>query len=294
MIGKRKRLNARWQAMDVFSFVALTFVALIIFYPLYNALVISVSSVKDYTLHPTMRYPKSFNLDNYSYLLSKRTLLTGYRSSIIITIVGTALSLSISIMMGYAFSRHTFPGKRVLFRLMVFTMFFSGGLVPTYLLMKNLKLINSFSSIILLAGVTPFNIIIIKSSFEQTPVSLEEAATVDGANDLLIFWKVMLPLQMPIVATFGLFIAVSYWNEWFWSMLLINSREKMTLQLVLRSIVNEASGAMEITGSVASENIFSYGVKMAAVVATMLPVMLIYPFVQKYFAKGILVGAIKA
>lgn len=286
-------LNKRWEVMDVVSLILLSILTLLISYPIYNALIISVSSVQDYTVNPSMLFPKSFQIENYKYLFARSTLITGYRSTIIITIVGTALSLMVSVMTGYALSRKGYPGRKLLFKLMLFTMFFNGGLVPTYLQMKNMNLLDSLWSIILLVGITPYNIIIIKNSFGQTPESIQEAAKVDGANEMTIFFKVMLPLQIPIVATFGLFIAVSYWNEWYWSMLLLNKRELMTLQLVLRSIINEASGAAEIAGSVASESVFSYGVKMAAVVATMLPVMVIYPFIQKYFTKGILVGAIK-
>ena len=154
----------------------------------------------------------------------------------------------------------------------MFTMFFSDGMIPTYLQMKALKLIDSRWGIILFVGVSTYNIVILKSGFEQTPVDLEDAAKIDGANDLVIFFRVMLPLQGPLLATFTLFTAVAYWNEWFWSMLLINSSSKMTLQTVLRSIVAEAAAADVSTGE-ADLDVFSQGVKMAAVMMAMVPII---------------------
>ena len=209
-----------------------------------------------------------------------------------ITTSGTALSMAASVMMAYAFSRK-FPGKKLIFLLMMFTMFFSGGMIPTYLQMKALKLIDSRWGIILFVGVSTYNIVILKSGFEQTPIDLEDAAKIDGANDLIIFFRVMLPLQGPLLATFTLFTAVAYWNEWFWSMLLINSASKMTLQTVLRSIVAEASAAADVSTGEADLDVFSQGVKMAAVMMAMVPIMCFYPFLQKYFVKGVMVGSVK-
>lgn len=290
---KHSKSRKRLEAMDVVAFVFLTLFALVIFYPFYNALLSSFMTAKEYTLRPVSLFPREVTWDNYAYMLGRQTLGSGYISSIMITSIGTVYGLSISLLTAYAFSRPRFPGKKLLFRLMLFTMFFSGGLVPTYLLIRNMGLINSRWSVILMLGVSPFNIIIIKNGFEQTPAAIEEAAKVDGANDVTTFLRIMLPLQKPLIATFSLFIAVAYWNEWFWSMLLLNSQDKMTLQLVLRSIVSEASGEQDRIAASVAGTTFSQGIKMAAVMATMLPVMCIYPFVQKHFAKGILVGAVK-
>lgn len=287
-----KKTKKKVEAMDIIAFVFLTVFALLIFYPFYNAVVSSLMSSQEYTLTPVTLFPQKIILDNYEYMFSQGMMLTGYFNTIFITVIGLAYGLSISVLTAYAFSRKSFPGKKLLFRLMVFTMYFSGGMVPTYLQIKNLGLINSLWSIILMFGVTPFNIIIIKNGFEQTPDGIEEAAKVDGANDLTTFFRIMLPLQKPIIATFALFIAVAYWNEWFWSLLLLNSQKKMTLQLVLRAIINEEDAQGRISAAVA-ETTFSQGIKMAAVIATMLPVMCVYPFIQKHFTKGIMLGAVK-
>ena len=290
MTAKRRK---KWETMDVVAFVFLTFFALLIFYPFYNAVVSSIMTAKEYTIKPVTLFPREISWDNYKFMFSQGMMLTGYINTIFITCVGLVYGLGISVLTGYVFSRPWFPGKKIFFRLMLFTMFFSGGLVPTYLQIKEMGLINTRWSVILLLGVTPFNIIIIKNGFEQTPSSIEEAAKVDGANDLTAFFRIMLPLQKPVIATFALFIAVAYWNEWFWSMLLINSQNKLTLQLVLRAIINEDVGDQGRMSAAIAETTFSQGIKMAAVIATMLPVMCIYPFVQKHFSKGIMLGAVK-
>ena len=288
----RSGLN-RWTRGDTAVFVILTVVALLILLPFYNAVVISLETNRAYALHPVSLYPAEFSLKNYTYLIEKGQIWTGFQNTVLITVIGTVLSMSVSVMMAYAFSRRKYPGKRLFFLLMMFTMFFSGGMIPTYLQMKSLGLIDSRWGIILFVGVSSYNIVVLKSGFEQTPPDLEEAAKIDGANDLVIFFSVMLPLQGPLLATFTLFTAVAYWNEWFWSMLLINSSGKMTLQTVLRSIVAEAAAAADVSTGEADLDVFSQGVKMAAVMMAMVPIMCFYPFLQKYFVKGVMVGSVK-
>ncbi|MCM1188050.1 MAG: carbohydrate ABC transporter permease [bacterium] len=285
---KRKKITAG----DVFVAAVLTVCALIIFFPFYSSVVVSFQSPRAYMLNRVSMFPTEFSLKNYTYLFEKGQIANGYKNTIFITVIGTVYGMVISVMTAYAFSRKKWPGKKLFFLLMIFTMFFNGGMVPTYLQLKNMKLIDTLWGIILPLGVSAYNIIIIKSGFEQTPIELEEAAKLDGANDLTIFIHVMLPLQSALLATFTLFTAVAYWNEWFWSMLLINSGNKMTLQTVLRSIIAEAAVEADITAGEVTE-IFSQGVKMSAVILTMLPIMCVYPFLQKYFTKGVMVGAVK-
>ena len=290
---KYKPAKRPWNTGDVLVAVALTLLAVIIFVPFYNAVVISLESNRGYALHPVSPWPTEFTTKNFSYVLEKGNMITGYISTILITAVGTVLSMSAMVMMAYVFSRHSFPGKKLLFAVVLFPMFFSGGMIPTYLQFKSLGLIDSRWAIILYCGVSTYNIIILKNGFEQTPVELEEAAKIDGANDLTVFFRVMLPLQGALLATFTLFTAVGYWNEWFWSMLLINSTRKMTLQTVLRSIVAESAAYSDIAAGDTDVDIFTNGVKMAAVIMTTLPIMLFYPFLQKHFVKGVLVGSVK-
>ncbi len=289
-VSRRKK---RYTVGDIVIFVILTVLTIVVVFPFYNAMVISLETNRAYALYPVSLYPMEWSIKNYAHLIEKGQIATGYTNTLFVTIIGTALSMMVSVMIAYVFSRKRFPGKKMLFLLMMFTMFFSGGMIPMYLQFKKLKLINSLWGIILYCGISTYNIIIIKSSFEQTPVELEEAAKIDGANDIVIFFRVMLPLQGAIIATFTLFTAVGYWNEWFWSMLLINSGNKMTLQTVLRAIVAESTSYEDVASGEADAEVFSNGLKMAAVMMTMLPIMCFYPFLQKYFVKGVMVGAVK-
>ncbi len=291
-IRKKSRLN-RATGWDVLIVIILTLIAIMIFLPFYNAVVISLETNRAYALHPVSMYPVEFTLRNYAHLIEKGQIGVGYRNTIFITFAGTVMSMFAMVAMAYAFSRKRFPGKKFFFLLMMFTMFFSGGMIPTYLQFKNLGLINSVWAIILFSGVSAYNIIILKNGFEQTPPELEEAAKIDGANDLVIFLRVELPLQGALLATFTLFTAVGYWNEWFWSTLLINSGSKMTLQVVLKAIVAESAALEDVSTGEAGLDAFAQGIKMAAVMLTMVPIMCLYPFLQKYFVKGVLVGSVK-
>ena len=289
---KKSRLN-RIRGWDVVIVIALTLIAIIIFLPFYNAVVISLETNRAYALNPVSMYPVEFTLRNYEHLIEKGQIGIGYKNTLFITVVGTALSMFAMVAMAYGFSRKRFPGKRLFFLMMLFTMFFSGGMIPTYLQFKNLGLINSVWAVILYSGVSAYHIIILKNGFEQTPPELEEAAKIDGANDLVIFLRVELPLQGALLATFTLFTAVGYWNEWFWSTLLINSGSKMTLQVVLKAIVAESAALEDVSTGEAGLDAFAQGIKMAAVMLTMVPIMCLYPFLQKYFVKGVLVGSVK-
>lgn len=290
--GRKSRLH-RATGWDALIFLSLTLLAIIIFLPFYNAVVISLETNRAYALHPVTMYPVEFTLRNYEHLIEKGQIGIGYKNTIFITFVGTVLSMFSMVAMAYAFSRKQYPGKKFFFLLMLFTMFFSGGMIPTYLQFKNLGLINSVWAIILYSGISAYNIIILKNGFEQTPPELEEAAKIDGANDLVIFLRVELPLQGALLATFTLFTAVGYWNEWFWSTLLINSGSKMTLQVVLKAIVAESAALEDVSTGEAGMDAFAQGIKMAAVMLTMVPIMCLYPFLQKYFVKGVLVGSVK-
>ncbi len=278
---------------DMLIFILLTLLTLIIFLPFYNAVVISLETNRAYALNPVSLYPVEFTLRNYEHLISKGQIGIGYKNTVFITFMGTALSMFSMLAMSYAFSRRHYPGKKLFFVMMLFTMFFSGGMIPTYLQFKNLGMINTTWAIVLYSGISAYNVIILKNGFEQTPAELEEAAKIDGANDLVIFLRIELPLQGALIATFTLFTAVGYWNEWFWSTLLINSGSKMPLQVVLKAIVAESAALEDVSTGEAGADAFAQGIKMAAVMLTMVPIMCLYPFLQKYFVKGVLVGSVK-
>lgn len=286
---KRKKLDK----IDIFIIVVLSAYALIIAYPFYNAILSSIVSVREYSHNPAMIWPKEIIFDNYEFMLENVNIVKGYANTLFVVIIGTALSMLITVAMAYVFSRKNLRGKKILFWIALFTMFFYGGLIPTYLNIKDLGLMNNLWAIILMYSLNIYYMVLIKSSFEQIPEALSEAAKIDGANDITIFFQIMLPTVLPTLVTFGLFIAVDYWNEWYFSMLLVKDTTMKPLQVMLRDIVAYSTVNLQGAASGVSAKVFADGIKMATVVATMLPIMIVYPFLQKYFIKGITVGAVK-
>lgn len=294
-MNAKEKKRKKWTRLEIVVMVILTLIAAAIIIPFWSAIVISFSTNSSYVRNPFALWPEEFTLENYSVLFrQKEGLIIAYVNTIKITVIGTFCAMATMVMAAYVFSRE-FPGKRFLFMAAIFTMYFSGGgLIPTYLLIKNLNLLNTHAAIILINLASVYNIIIMKNGFEGIPRDLQEAAMIDGANDLKIFTRVMLPLQKPLIATFSLFTVVSFWNIWYWPMLVLNRSELVTLQLFLRTILASASSASE---SMASEEfsamVFSQGIQMASVLIVILPIMAVYPFLQKYFVKGMMVGAVK-
>ena len=291
-MNKRVKKHSRKTIGDYVIFAILTLLAFSLVFPFYNAVVISLETATAYVQNPMSLYPKDMTFENYKYLIEDGSVWVGYRSTLTIVFWGLIFGMSITTLTAYGLSRKDFPGKKPLFLLMMFTMFFGGGMVPTYLMMKDFKLINTFAGVILLGGVSTSNIIVMKSGFESSPPALEEAAKIDGANDLQIFWQVMLPLQKPLLATFSLFTIVRYWNSWYWPMLLLNTPDKMTLQLVLRNILlaNQVNSG---DGSFSESAKLGVTIKYAVIVVSCVPMMIAYPFVQRFFVKGVMIGALK-
>ena len=287
-LKKRKKITA----FDVVIFAIMTILVIFIVIPFWNAIVISFSTNEFYINHRFALWPGDFTLGNYTALFSRGSgLITAYGNTIWVSIIGTAAGMAVMTAAAYAFSRQ-FPGRRILFMIAIFSMYFGGGLVPTYLNLKSLHLLNSHTGVIMLTLVSVSHIIIIMKGFEAVPKELQEAAIIDGANDFKVFFKVMLPLNKPTLATYALFTFVDLWNGWYWPMLILTDSEKSLLQVYLRNIVNSAS-KISGTSDAAGSNSFSMGVQMACILVVILPVMLIYPYVQKYFVKGIYVGSVK-
>ncbi|MDR3173320.1 MAG: carbohydrate ABC transporter permease [Treponema sp.] len=281
--------------MDAALFVLLSAWALIIAVPFVNALAISFTSYKEYLESPLLLFPRAPELKAYRELFKDNRLLYGYRTSVTIVMVGVPLSLFLSVSMGFALSRRGWPGRKLFFYFILFTMIFQGGIVPLYLVVRSLRLTNSIWSVILTGGINTFYMILVYNFFQTLPESLVESARLDGAGDWIILFRIIIPLSMPIVATMTLFYTVDKWNEWFNAMIFIRRAEIQPLQQVLRSIVLDSVTASQTATTITLlERPFPIGIKMAAVMLTMLPIMCIYPFLQKHFAKGMMIGAIKA
>ena len=288
----RSKLN-RLNAFDYILIVFLTVFALLILYPFYNSVCVSLVSQADYIKTRFMLYPRNITFESYFVVFKNGSIFDGMKVTLIITLVGVLYNMLLTVSLAYGFSKE-FPGKKLFMMMIVFTMYFSGGLIPFYLLIKDLKLVDNIFSMILPSGVSIMYMTVIRQNFESLPVELEESARIDGANDLTILFRILLPLSVPILVAFALYYGVERWNEWYNGMLFIRSFEKRPLQLVLRGIIQTTGQAM-VTNELEQYNItpFSEGIKMACVVVTMTPIILVYPFIQKYFVSGMTVGAVK-
>lgn len=289
---KQKIKAKKFTKLDIFVSIVMTILVILIIIPFWNAIVISFTTNEFYINHRFALWPGDFTLSNYKALFERGNgLIVSYGNTIWVSVVGTVGGMVVMTLAAYAFSRR-FPGRRILFMISIFSMYFGGGLVPTYLNLKNLNLLNTRTGIIMLTLVSVSHIIIIMKGFEAIPKELEEAAVIDGANDMQVFIKVMLPLNKPTLATYSLFTFVDLWNGWYWPMLIVTDTKKTMLQVYLRNIVNTASKMSSMAES-SGTSAFSMGVQMACILVVIVPVMLIYPYVQKYFVKGIYVGSVK-
>jgi putative aldouronate transport system permease protein len=277
--------------------IILILLAVAIIYPFYNCALQSVLPYEYSTTFGFYLFPPAFDFTNYSMLLASPFVQMGAMTTFAITVLGTGYSMILTVAMGYALSRKGFPARGFFINLVLITMFFSGGMIPNYLLVKNLGMMDSIASMILPLGITPFWLILMKGFFSSIPNSLVESARIDGANELTVLARIMLPVAMPIIATITLFYAVARWNEWFNGMLYIRTQIRKPLQLILRDMLVQmdssllnSSAAMAVAGN---ERIYSQSLRMAMVMLTAIPILCVYPFLQKYFVKGIMVGSIK-
>lgn len=287
---KRKRLGA----FDAVVLVILGIWALLILYPFYNSLLVSFVTQAEYTREPFMLFPKHITWVNYEYVFHTNAIWEGFRTTLIVVILGLAYSMFLTLTIAYPLSKRSFPGKGFLLNFVILTMFFGGGLIPYYLLIKDLGMINSLASLIIPAGINTFYMLIVRNYFMSLPEELEESARIDGASDPVILWKIVLPISLPVIVTIGLFYSVDKWNDWFNGMLFIKDAHKLPLQTVLRNIISNTSvkGDSSVPPAL-QKQAFDDGVKMASILITMIPIMGVYPFVQKFFLKGIMLGALK-
>lgn len=268
-----------------------------IFYPFYSTVLTSFMTEAEYLRNPFAFYVKDVTLDAYKEILTSAKIPRGFMISLIIVLLYTPLSIVLVSTAGYAMSRKYFPLRNVINNFFILPMYFGGGIIPLYLLIKNLGLLNSIWPMVFLGAFSAYNMILVKNYFYGIPDSLEESARIDGANDIRICFQIYMPLAKPILATILLFCVVGKWNEWYNPLLFITDTKQWPLQLVLREIIGEAANRLETGGGVSDEQIglqtFSQSIKMATVVVTMVPIMCVYPFLQKYFIKGIMIGAVK-
>ncbi|GIO66581.1 carbohydrate ABC transporter permease [Paenibacillus cookii] len=278
-------------------YALLALICVIVLYPLIFVLVASFSSPGAVMRGEVWLWPKDMTWIGYKKIFQNAEILTGYANTLLYTVIGTAINLLLSIAAAYPLSRKDLYGRNVISGMMVLTMFFSGGMVPTYLLIKDLGMLNSMWALILPGAISVYNVLIMRTFFQNfIPQEMQEAAAMDGCSNIGTLVRIVLPLSMPIIAVMILFYSVGHWNAYFSALMYLTDREKYPLQLILREILIQGQ-MQEMQGvgdNVLAETVMqSEAIKYAVVIVANLPVLLLYPFLQKYFAKGVMIGAVK-
>lgn len=279
-------------------YLVLFLFALTIVLAFWHLLNLSLSPSYIATKGGLLLYPKDLTWDNYAKVIGNRYIWVGYKNTLIRTIVGTTLQLFFTAMGAYCLSKKFFPHRTFWTFLIVFTMFFSGGLIPSYLLVKNLGLLNTYGAMILPGFISAYNLVIMRNYFQSLPEEIEESCLIDGAGRFRIFVQIILPLSKPILATVALWLAVGHWNAWYDVLLYVSDDSMFTLQVILRRIIITGSKEMLDTdiasrASEADSMVSSEGLKAACIFVTTLPILCVYPFIQRYFVKGIMIGSLK-
>jgi len=278
-------------------YILLGVISLIVLYPVYFVMVASLSNPEDVMLGKVWLWPTDFSFVGYQRIFENNELMKGYLNTILYTFFGTVLNVVMTIAAAYPLSRHDFKGRNVFTLMIVFTMFFSGGMIPTYLLIKDLGILDTFWAMILPTAVSVWNILIMRTFFQNSiPKELQEAAFLDGCSNMKLLMRIILPLSGPVLAVMVLFYAVGHWNSYFNALIYLSDRDKYPLQLFLREILiqDQMQNMVDLGSDTFSRSLMEVeAIKYAAVIVTNLPMLLLYPFLQKYFIKGVMIGAIK-
>jgi putative aldouronate transport system permease protein len=295
---RRPALDSNPWWADILIYAVLTLLGLITVLPVLNILAKSLSESSAIATHPLMLFPRSWTLEAYRYIFETPVLLRSFGITVFVTVVGTALNLLFTTTAAYGLSKTYLPGYRVLMWIVIVPMLFGAGLIPTYLMLKSLGLINSIWVLVVYGLVSPFNLILMRNFFWSIPPELEESARMDGAGDLRVLWHIILPLSKPVLATIGLFYAVAHWNDFFTGLFFITDSSKWPLQVVLRSIIIDQSmlgmGGQDSPGNDIQRLVISAdNIRAATIIFSTIPILLAYPFLQRYFVKGIILGAVK-
>ncbi len=299
--GKERSLNGiRKKGFDAWAVVislVLGILAVMSAFPFYNVFISSFGSDAAIAKQSVYLIPTSIDLNAYRIIFSDFQYVNALLVSIFVTVVGTTFNMLLTVSGGYVLSKKI-PGRNIIMGMIAFTMFFNGGLIPYYMTVKNYGLIDSLAVLIIPVGINTFYLIIAMNFFRSIPEGIEESARIDGANDILILFKIVMPIALPMLAAIGLYYAVDRWNDWYNAMLFITDKKKFPLQLLLRDMITNMTAQMDSASnssfaSAAMRSVQPNRVKMAVIVVTTVPILMVYPFVQKYFAKGIMIGSLK-
>ncbi|MFD2334579.1 carbohydrate ABC transporter permease [Cohnella sp. GCM10020058] len=299
LINRPKSLDRNPVWVQTLIYLVLTAMALVTLLPILNVFAMSFSEADAIFKHPLMIMPYSFTFAAYEYIFSTSILLKSFSVTVFATVAGTLCNLAFTITGAYSLSKTALPGNKFLLWICIFPMLFGAGLIPTYMLLKELHLLNNIWVLVVSGMVVPFNLILMRNFFWSIPEELEEAMRIDGASDMGILWKMIIPLSKPAIATIGLFYAVGHWNDFFTGLFFLNDNTKWPLQVLLRSIVIDMNalntrGVTAVIGQDATKIMLTpENIKAAAIIFSIVPILLVYPFLQKYFVKGIMLGSVK-
>lgn len=292
MAREKYRFNTpAGRVFDVFNVVLMAAIGIVALIPFVFVLAGSFATEAELATRSFFLWPETFSLDAYEAIFTSPAFLRALVTTIVVTAVGTLVQLTLTASMAYPLSKANLPGGKLILSLIVFTMVFGGGMIPTFLVVKDLGLLNNYWALILPMAINPFSLIIIKNFFQQLPAELEESAKIDGANELQTLWSIVLPLSKPVLATFALFYAVGIWNDFMSPLLYLNDSSMWTLQMFLRQVT--VATDLSVVEQDPTQLPPAQGIKFAVIIVATLPIVLFYPFLQKHFAKGMLIGSVK-
>lgn len=277
---------------DTVNYTILLLIALLCVMPFIYVLAVSFTSPAEVAKGGLILWPKEWSLASYRYIFSTNTLVRSMLVSIYITVLGTIINLIFTSLMAYPLAKTHLRGRQTILLAVLFTMLFGGGMIPTYFVVKALHLTNTLWSLMIPGAISAFNLIVLKNFFQQIPDGLEDSARIDGCNEVGVLFRIVLPLSLPAMATFGLFYAVGHWNQFFNAILYINDNTKWPIQVLLREVVILASSSIG-DSTIDSTEIQPLTIRMAVIVFATIPILLVYPFLQKHFAKGVMLGSVK-
>lgn len=291
---KSKR-NTSDMVIDIIKVLFLIFAVIICVYPFWNIFIISINDATDAMRGGLYLLPRKLSFASYRDILTRSTFQHSILVTVARTLIGTPLAIFVTSALAYVLARRDLVGRKPITLFFIFTMYFGGGMVPYYMVLKNLGLLDNFMVFILPGLLSVYNMILVRNYIEGMPGALFEAARIDGANDLTIFFRIVMPLAKPIIMTIALFVAIGHWNSWFDAYLYTNSQDLKTMQSILVEILNQyqTSDAGASAANRMSQSLTPDSIRMAATMVTTIPIIMVYPFIQKYFVKGIMLGSVK-
>lgn len=278
---------------DVINYILLAFLLVITLYPCWYVLVSSVSDPVKMASKGLVFIPEGFSLSSYLEVINYKLLWVGYKNTLFYVVVGTASSVFFTVMTAFCLTRKGLPGKNLIMMMILFTMYFGGGMIPLYLTIKGLGLLDNPLVMIIPSLISTYNMIITMSYIRGIPDSLEEAAKIDGASDMHILFKIIVPLAKPVIAVIALYYMVGKWNDYFTGLLYLSDKKLWPLQMVLRQILVQQDTSMSVMSQTNAAEAYAENMRYATIVVSTVPILCVYPFIQKYFVKGVMIGAVK-